>query len=101
MHELTTLIELWTKLLGEPPAPEQFALWAELYAVEIIRKGILKTGIKNLNLGGTMSQDHRIRFANKVMQSAAKDEEDHAANRARLREEFEPETREGTCQTQQ
>jgi hypothetical protein len=60
-----------------------------MYPVEIIRKGILKTAIKNQNLGGTMTQDHRLRFANRVMQSALKDAEEHAVNKERLREEFE------------
>jgi hypothetical protein len=89
MRELKTLIELWTRLLGEPPTEQQFLIWAELYPVEVIRKGVLKTAIKNQNLGGTMTQDHRVRFANRVMQTAVRDTEDHAANRARLRDEFE------------
>jgi len=86
MHEL---IELWKKLLGEPPTEQQFLIWGELYPVGIIRKGVLKTAIKNQNLGGTMTQDHRIRFANRVMQSAAKDVEVNAANRARLCDDLE------------
>jgi hypothetical protein len=83
------LIDLWKKLLGEPPREQQFLIWGELYPVEIIRKGVLKTAIKNQNLGGTMTQDHRLRFANRVMQSAAKDVEVNAVNRARLCEELD------------
>jgi hypothetical protein len=86
MCELKALMDLWTRILGEPPTEQQFLIWGELYPVAIIRKGVLKTGIKNQNLSGTMTQDHRLRFANRVMQSAAKDVETHAANRARLSE---------------
>jgi hypothetical protein len=89
LTELMTLIELWRKLLGDSPTEPQFLIWGELYPVEIIRKGVLKTAIKNQNLGGTMTQDHRIRFANRVMQSAAKDVEDNAVNRQRLSQEFD------------
>ena len=89
MRELTTLIELWTKVLGEPPTEQQFLIWAELYPVDVIRKGVLKTAIKNQNLGGMMTQDHRVRFANRVMQTAVRDAEDHAANRERLRDAFD------------
>jgi hypothetical protein len=85
MHELS---QLWNKLIGEPPAPEQFGIWEELYPGDIIRKAILKTGIKNQNLGGTMTQDHRLRFANRVMQMASKDAAEHAANRERLHAEM-------------
>lgn len=64
---MTNFRELWTRVLGTPPPPEQFAIWGELFPVEIIRKGILKTAVKNQQLNGTMTPDHRERFASKVM----------------------------------
>jgi hypothetical protein len=60
--------ELWTRVLGTPPPPEQFAIWCELFPEEIIRKGIVRTAVKNQQLNGTMTQDHRERFGSKVMQ---------------------------------
>jgi hypothetical protein len=65
---MTNFTELWMRVLGTPPPPEQFAIWGELYSEEIIRKAILKTAVKNQKLNGTMSQDYRERFACKVMQ---------------------------------
>jgi hypothetical protein len=80
---------LWEKLLGEPPAPEQFAIWGELYTVDVIRKAILRVAIKNQNLGGTMTQDHRLRFASKCMSTATTAAAEHAANCGRMRIEME------------
>lgn len=64
---MQALIELWTKTLGETPPQEQFEVWSALYVPEVVRRGIIKTAEKNLNLGRTMTQDHKIRFASKVM----------------------------------
>lgn len=61
------LINLWTKTLGTPPADDQFALWAEMHAVEVIRQAILRTAAKNMSLGKTMDQGYKVRFASKVM----------------------------------
>jgi len=94
VHEL---IQLWTRLLGEPPTEQQFLIWGELHPVEIIRKGVLKTAIKNQNLGGTMSADYRLRFANRVMQTASREALEHAANKARLHDEML--RTEESCQT--
>ena len=40
-------------------------------------------------MGGGMSQDHKIRFASKVMLTLSAQREEHAANRECLRQEFE------------
>ena len=41
--------------------------------VETIHRGILKTIQKNLAVNGTMSEDHKIRFASKVMNNRTND----------------------------
>jgi hypothetical protein len=67
---LLELRDLWTRLIGNPPEPEQFVLWMSQYSSEVIKNGIVKTAIKNLKLHGqgiAMSEDHRRRFASKVM----------------------------------
>jgi hypothetical protein len=61
------LIELWTKVIGTPPSEQQFVIWLESHPAEVVRRGILKAATKNLQMGGTMSQDHAVRFASKVM----------------------------------
>ena len=86
MCELTNL---WERTLGTPPSEQQFAIWEELHTEEIIRRAILKTAMKNQSLNGTMTVDHRLRFASKVMQTLTTQAIEHAANRERLRQEFE------------
>lgn len=89
MRELMELQSLWTKLLGELPSTAQFEFWLETHQVDVVRRGILKTAEKNLNLGNTMSQDHKIRFASKVMLTASAQREENATNRERLNAEME------------
>jgi hypothetical protein len=86
MHEL---IELWKRLLGDPPADEQFDFWVALHTTEVVRQAILKTAGKNLALGKTMDLDYKIRFASKVMLTITERRDEHAANRTRLRDEME------------
>lgn len=87
MHELKAL---WTKLMGTPqPVDAQFAVWLELYGPEIVRLGIARTAAKNLTLAQGMDLDYRLRYASTVMRVQAERNADHAANRARLREEFD------------
>jgi len=83
------LIELWTALLGTPPADEQFTVWAALHTPEVVRQGILKTAAKDLSLGKTMTLDYKIRFASKVMLTHTERNTSNALNRQRLSEEFE------------
>ena len=64
---------MWERVLGTPPAKAQFELWTELHSLETIRRGILKTGTKNMAMHGTMSDDHKIRFASKVMNTKTND----------------------------
>jgi hypothetical protein len=64
MHELK---ELWTTTIGLAPTDEQFALWLAMHEVEVIRTSILKTAARNLQVGRTMTPDHLLRFASKVM----------------------------------
>lgn len=67
------LKDLWTRTLGELPAPEQFELWLSLHTAETVRIGIQKTAMKNLQLNRTMSLDRKIRFASSVMQNRTYD----------------------------
>lgn len=69
------LIKLWTKTLGEPPTSQQFEIWIALHKPEIIERAILKTAMKNIALGGTMSLDHKARFASQVMLSKTNDKQ--------------------------
>jgi hypothetical protein len=88
MPELITLIELWKRLLGEPPAEVQFALWAEMHSGEFLRRAILTTAAKNLNIGQTMSLDHKVRFVSKVASTLTSRAAAHARNRERLSAEM-------------
>ncbi len=83
------LKELWTTMLGKPPADEQFAVWAALHMLEIVRQGILRTAAKDLSLGRTMTLDYKVRFASKVMLVQSERNTNNALNRQRLSEEFE------------
>jgi hypothetical protein len=62
------LMDMWTRVLGDPPLIQQFELWACMHSPETMKRGITKTAMKNLQMGGQMSQDHKVRFASKVMQ---------------------------------
>jgi hypothetical protein len=65
-----TVIELkalWGRFLGTIPSDAQFDLWVMLHSIETVHRGILKTIQKNLAVNGMMSDDHKIRFASKVM----------------------------------
>jgi len=86
MRELMTL---WERTLGTPPAEQQFVIWTESHAANIVRRAILKTATKNQTLFGRMTQDHRVRFASRVMLTLTTQQEQHAANRERLRGEVE------------
>lgn len=57
----------WAKLLGTIPSDAQFDFWAAMHSPETIRHGILKACQKNLSTGCAMSDDHKVRFASKVM----------------------------------
>lgn len=85
---IADLIDLWTRVLSDPPSEEQFALWTALHTPEVVRQAILKTAAKDLSLGRTMTLDYKVRFASKVMLTQTERNADHAGNRARLREEF-------------
>jgi hypothetical protein len=86
MRELMTL---WERTLGTPPADEQFVIWTESHTADIVRRAILKTATKNQTLGGRMTQDHRVRFASRVMLTLSAQQDEHRANREKLRQEFE------------
>jgi hypothetical protein len=86
---LTELVTLWERTLGAPPNEQQFAIWAELHTRDTIRRAILKTAIKNQQLNGTMSPDHKFRFASRVMMTLTDQAARNAANRQRLTEEFQ------------
>lgn len=82
------LIRLWERTIGTHPPEQQFVIWTESHAVDIVRRAILKTATKNQTMGGTMSLDHQTRFASKVMLTLSEQRQEHAENRAR-REKFE------------
>ena len=86
MNELKTL---WGQLLGKIPSDQQWAFWELMHTPAVIRHGILKTTQKNLSMGGTMDSDYKLRFASKVMLTQTERNAEHAANRERLRQEFE------------
>jgi hypothetical protein len=86
MRELRTL---WERTLGTPPADQQFVIWAESHDADIVRQAILKTATKNLTMGGTMSADHKVRFASKVMLTGSAQRKENAANKERLSQEME------------
>jgi hypothetical protein len=87
---ITDLKSLWAKVLGQPvPSEQQFLIWMESHPSDVVRYGILRTATKNQTLGGTMSDDHRIRFASKVMLTLSAQREEHATNREKLSQEFE------------
>ncbi len=89
MRQLIELITLWERTLGTPPSEQQFIIWVESHTPDIVRQAILKTATKNQTMGGTMSEDHKIRFASKVMLTLSAQREEQAENREKLRQEFE------------
>ena len=83
-NQLTDLFDLWQLLLGDPvPDTTQFQLWAVTHAPETIKHAIMKTCRKNLQLGGTMDQDYKIRFASKVMLTKTNDPQKAEGQRPR------------------
>ena len=89
-EQLTDLKTFWASVLGEPlPSDANFAVWAELHTYETIHHGILKTGMKNLSLNETMSQDHKVRFASKVMIQKTNDPQKAEGQRPRTPEATE------------
>ena len=83
------LKDLWTTMLGTPPADEQFTVWAALHTPKVVHHGILKTAAKDLSLGKTMTLDYKIRFASKVMLVQTERNTSNALNRQRVGQEFE------------
>jgi hypothetical protein len=83
------LINLWERTLGTPPSEQQFVIWSESHAADIVRQAILKTATKNQTMGGTMDLDHKVRFASKVMITATTTRQANAENRERLNREME------------
>ena len=80
--------ELWKQTLGALPSETQWAIWQGLHTPEVIKRAILKTAIKNQQLDGTMSDDYKLRFASKVMNTLTEQSAEHAANRAQLQAEM-------------
>ena len=87
------LMNLWERTLGNPPTESQFVIWTESHAADIVRQAILKTATKNQTLDGSMSEDHKVRFASKCMITLSAQREQYTANRAKLRQEFEGQVR--------
>jgi hypothetical protein len=91
------LITLWERTLGTPPADDQFVIWLESHESDIVRRAILKTAIKNKTLGG-MSQDHKVRFASKVMLTRVALRKENAVKHEKVREEFDAKMLIGTTE---
>jgi hypothetical protein len=89
MIELNELKLLWGELLGKIPSDQQWTFWGLMHTPTAIHRAILKTTQKNLSVGGTMSEDHKLRFASKVMLTGSAQRKENAANKERLRQEFE------------
>jgi hypothetical protein len=89
MNEQIELRELWIRLLGTPPSDAQFFVWVKWHTLPVVHRAILKTAGKDLSLGKTMSRDHKIRFASKVMISATERNLINAENQKRLSAEME------------
>lgn len=85
---MTDLKLLWERTLGTPPSTTQFVIWLESHTADIVRQAILKTATKNQTVGGTMSDDHKVRFASKCMITRSAARQEHAVNRERLRLEM-------------
>ena len=83
------LSQLWDKTLGTPPMVEQFGLWTALHTEEVVRLGILRTARKSIELDGTMTQEHKVRFASKVMITQTQRNTANAANREAVAAEME------------
>jgi hypothetical protein len=81
--ELTNLKEFWASVFDETPSDAQFVVWADLHSLDTIRRGITKTAIKNLQKGGTMTLDHKVRFASKVMLTKTNDPQKAEGQRLR------------------
>lgn len=75
------LIDLWQQTMGDSPTPEQFAIWTASHSPDVMRRAILKTATKNQTLAGQMTQDHRIRFASRVMITLTEQAIENARNR--------------------
>lgn len=92
------LINLWTTMLGTPPAEEQLTVWTALHTPEVVRQAILKTAAKDLSLGKKMTLDYKIRFASKVMLVRTERNASNSLNRRRLSEDFEGAPKGKPCQ---
>lgn len=79
---------LWQRMIGTPPDDIQWELWATAHSPETIKYGILATVRKNLSLGKQMTEDHRVRFASKVMLEKDRRDAEHVANREKIAREF-------------
>src|SRR5258708_1497136 len=86
---IENLMDIWERTLGNPPSRAQFELWAATNMAQVIKESILATAKKNLIMGATMSQEHRIRHASGVMNTRTRRSETNAENRTALANEME------------
>lgn len=83
------LMDIWSRVLGNAPQREQFELWAINSSLEVMKESIVATARKNLQLGGSMPQESRVRFASGVMRNRTSRGAHNEANRAALSMEME------------
>jgi hypothetical protein len=82
------LMDIWARVLGNVPPREQFELWAVENSLEVVKESIVVTAKKNLQLGGTMSQEYRVKFASGVMKTRTARNAKNAENRRQLATEM-------------
>jgi hypothetical protein len=70
LNELNELKSLWSRFFDVVLPDEQFKLWLTLHTYGTARHGILKAAQKNLAMNLTMTGEHLVRFASKVMNTS-------------------------------
>jgi hypothetical protein len=74
-QDCAALEALWRELIPSfCPSSEQFKLWLIRFGFETASYGVTETAAKRLRMGTTMSADHMLRFASRVMIDRAKKE---------------------------
>lgn len=70
--EVAALMELWRTMVGgECPADRQFFLWLSRHRFPTVAASIQETAAKKARRGGSMEEDHAVRFASRVMNERA------------------------------
>jgi hypothetical protein len=67
--ERDVLKGFWKTVLPKLPVPtdEQFAFWLSMYGFTTAHYAVRETGLKNARMGFSMTAEHSLRFASRVM----------------------------------